>query len=98
IKEQQLGLFADRTSSHYWWANQYRLLLSSLAYTLIETIRRLALKETFMARAQVSTIRLRLLKIGAVILRNTRRVRFLLSSAYPNKALFLHAATKLAPG
>jgi hypothetical protein len=36
IKEQQLGLFADRTSAHYWWANQFRLLLSSLAYTLME--------------------------------------------------------------
>ena len=98
IKEQQLGLFADRTSSHYWWANQLRLLLSSLAYTLIETVRRLALAGTRLARAQVNTIRLRLLKIGAVILRNTRRVRFLLSSAYPDKALFLHAAAKLTPG
>ena len=46
IKEQQLGLFADRTSSHYWWANQFRLLLASLAYVLMEGIRRLALKGT----------------------------------------------------
>ena len=66
IKEQQLGLFADRTSSHYWWANQFRLLLASLAYVLMEGIRRLALKGTKLARAQVTTIRLKLLKIGAV--------------------------------
>ena len=98
IKEQQLGLFADRTSSHYWWANQLRLLLSSLAYTLMEAIRRLALAGTKLARAQVGTIRLRLLKIGAVILRNTRRIRFLLSSTYPEKALFLQVAAALRPG
>jgi len=98
IKEQQLGLFADRTSCHRWWANQFRLLLSSLAYTLLEAIRRLGLKGTELERAQATTIRLKLLKIGAVILRNTRRVRFLLSSAYPNKDLFVHAVLHLAPG
>ncbi len=43
IKESQLDLFADRTSCHHWWPNQLRLLLSSLAYTLLEAIRRLAL-------------------------------------------------------
>ncbi len=83
IKEQQLGLFADRTSCHAWWPNQFRLLLSSLAYGLLETIRRLALKGTELARAQVTTLRLKLLKVGAVMVRNTRRIRFLLSSAYP---------------
>ena len=46
IKEQQLDLFADRTSCHKWWPNQFRLLLSSLAYTLLETIRRIGLKGT----------------------------------------------------
>ena len=97
IKEQQLGLFADRTSSHYWWANQFRLLLASLAYVLMEGIRRLALKGTKLARAQVTTIRLKLLKVGAVILRNTRRVRFLLSSAYPHQQLFLKVAARLRP-
>jgi len=86
IKEQQLGLFADRTSAHHWWANQFRLLLSSLGYVLMESIRRVALKGTELARAQMSTLRLKLLKIGAVILRNTRRIRFLLSSAYPYQA------------
>jgi len=97
IKEQQLDLFADRTSCHKWWANQFRLLLSSLAYTLIETIRRVGLKGTDMARAQAGTIRLKLLKIGAVIVRNTRRVRVHLSSACPDKALFMLAAAKLTP-
>ncbi|OOG23936.1 IS1380 family transposase [Thioalkalivibrio denitrificans] len=97
IKEQQLDLFADRTSCHAWWANQFRLLLSSLAYTLLEAIRRLALKGTQLASAYVGTIRLKLLKIGAVITRNTRRVRFLLSSAYPYQRLFAHVAAKLHP-
>ncbi len=97
IKEQQLGLFADRTSCHAWWPNQFRLLLSSLAYTLLEAIRRLALHSTELANAYVSTIRLKLLKIGAVITRNTRRIRFLLSSAYPYQRLFAHVAARLHP-
>jgi len=97
IKEQQMGLFADRTSAHEWWANQFRVLLSGLAYMLLEGIRRTALKGTKLARAQATTIRLKLLKIGAVILRNTRRIRFLLSSAYPDKALFVQVAERLRP-
>lgn len=95
IKEQQLYLFADRTSCHDWQANQFRLLLSSLAYILIEGIRRLALKGTKLAKAQCGTIRLKLLKVGAVIIKNTRRIRFMLSSAYPYKDLFLHVAHQL---
>jgi hypothetical protein len=59
IKEQQLGLFSDRTSCHYWWPNQFRLLLSSCAYVLVEALRRLGLKATELARAQLSTIRLK---------------------------------------
>jgi hypothetical protein len=98
IKEQQLDLFADRTSCHKWWPNQFRLLLSSLAYALIEAIRRLALKNTAMARAQARTIRLKLLKIGAVILRNTRRVRLHLSTACPDKELFCLVAERLKTG
>lgn len=98
IKEQQLDLFADRTSCHKWWPNQFRLLLSSLAYTLIETVRRVALNGSDMARAQAGTIRLKLLRIGAVILRNTRRVRVLLSSACPDQDLFRVAAERLKPG
>ena len=88
IKEQQLGLFADRTSCHGWWANQFRLLLSSAAYVLVETIRRVGLCDSELARAQVTTIRLKVLKIGAVILRNTRRIRLFFSSAYPYQQLF----------
>ena len=96
--KEQLQLFADRTSAHRWWPNQFRLLLSSLAYVLLETIRRLGLKGTELAQAQVATIRLKLLKIGALIVRNTRRVRFLLSSAYPYQPLFWLVAARLKPG
>ena len=98
IKEQQLDLFADRTSCHDWWPNQFRLIASSLAYSLIEAIRRLALKGTEMARAQAGTIRLKLLRIGAVVIRNTRRVTLHLSTACPDKALFHLAAVRLKPG
>ena len=96
IKEQQLDLFADRRSCTKWWANQFRLLLSSLAYVLLETIRRRGLKGTELARAQCGTIRLKLLKIGAVIRRNTRRVYFHLSSACPDQELFWRVARRLA--
>jgi hypothetical protein len=96
IKEQQLGLFADRTSCRRWWANQFRLLLSSCAYVLVEAIRRLGLHGTELARAQVATIRLKLFKIGTVILRNTRRIRLLFSSAYPHQDLFRHVGQRLS--
>ena len=97
IKEQQLDLFAGRTSCHRWWPNQFRLLLSSLAYMLLEAIRRLALQGTELANAYVGTLRLKLLKVGAVILRNTRRIRFLLSSACPHQRMFFLVADRLAP-
>lgn len=95
IKEAQLGLFADRTSCHYFNANQFRLLLSSLAYILTERLRALALAGTEFAKLQASTLRVKLLKIGAVIVRNTRRVRVLLSSAFPYQAIFIAAAHAL---
>ena len=63
-----------------------------------ETIRRLALHDTELAHAQVGTLRLKLLKIGAIILRNTRRIRFLLSSTFPYQNLFYAAAKRLVPG
>ena len=63
-----------------------------------ETIRRLALHDTELAHAQVGTLRLKLLKIGAIILRNMRRIRFLLSSAFPYQNLFYAAAKQLVPG
>ena len=95
IKEAQLGLFADRTSCHYFAANQFRLLLSSLAYVLVERLRAIALAGTAFAQLQATTLRAKLLKIGAVIVRNTRRVRVMLSSAYPYQPIFRHAALAL---
>lgn len=96
IKEQQLELFADRTSCHKWWPNQFRMILSSLAYTLIEYIRDKFLEGTELATAQVRTIRLKLFKIGGVIIRNTRRIKFLLSSSYPYQHLWGTIMKKLA--
>ena len=96
IKDQQLGLFADRASSSDFHANQYRLLLSGLAHTLIEGMRRMALSATELARASPDTIRLTLFKIGAVVLPNTRRVRLLMSRSHPNQALFRRVAAALA--
>ena len=97
IKEQQLDLFSDRTSAHKWWTNQFRMLLSAYAYVLMHTIRRLGLQGTELARAQCNTIRLKLLKIGAVITRNTRRVRLHLATACPHQDLFWLVAERLAP-
>ena len=98
IKEQQLALFADRTSSSKWWTNQYRVLLAALAYTLLETMRRTALRGTHLARAQCQTLRLRLLKIGAVVTRNTRTVAVRLSSACPDQAVFRLLVHRLTAG
>lgn len=98
IKEIKRGMFSDRTSCHKWWPNQLRLIFSSMAYILRESMRRIALKNTELATAQCETIRLRLYKIGAMILRNTRRIRFLLSSSYPKQTLFFETANKLCPG
>ncbi len=97
IKEQQLHLFSDRTSCRKWWANQFRLLLSSLAYILLERMRATVLNGTKLARAQSQTIRLKLIKIGAVITRNTRRIRIHLSSSYPDAELFWLIAQRLTP-
>ena len=98
IKEQQLALFADRTSSSKWWTNQYRVLLAALAYTLLETIRRTALRGTHLARAQCQTLRLRLLKIGAVVTRNTRTVAIRLSSSCPDQSVFRLLVQRLTAG
>jgi len=95
IKEQPLGLFADRTSCHGWWANQLRLLLSSAADVLIENIRRVGRHGTELCKAQVATIRLKLLKIGTVIVRNTRRIRLLFTSAYPHAGLLRTVLARL---
>lgn len=88
IKEVQLSLFGDRTSCHEYWPNQMRVLFTSIAYILLERLKSLGLKGTDLAKAQTGTIRLRLLKIGAVITANTRRIRFSLSEHYPDQELF----------
>lgn len=89
IKEQQLGLFADRTSCHDFVANQFRVLLSAAAYLLLDHLRRQALAETELAQAQVDTIRLKLLKIGARVVCSVRRVVIHLAEGYPLKDLFI---------
>ena len=90
IKEQ-MCLFAYRLSTEEMKGNQLRLYLSALAYTLVEALRRLALKGTEWAEAQVDTIRLKLLKIGAVARIGVRRVPLQLSSAYRWKDLYARA-------
>lgn len=95
IKEQQLGLFAGRTSCQHFVANQFRLLLSSFAYVLIQTLRRIGLAGTELATAQVGTIRSKLLKVGAVVITSVRRIVLQLSSAYPLKALFQTVVNRL---
>jgi hypothetical protein len=90
IKEQ-MCLFADRLSTDEMKGNQLRLYFSALAYTLIEALRRLGLKGTAWAETQVDTIRLKLLKIGAIVRVSVRRVLLQLSSAYPWKDLYAHA-------
>ena len=97
IKEAQLDLFGRRASCHRFWANQLRLLLAALAYTLMINLRRHALAGTELAQACTATIRVKLLKIAAAVLRNTRRVRVLLASSHPMRAVFASAAQALAP-
>ena len=87
IKEQ-MCLFADRLSTKQMHSNQLRLYFSALAYTLMEALRRLGLKATEWAQAQVDTIRLKLLKIGTVVRVSVRRVLLQFSSSYPWQAIF----------
>jgi hypothetical protein len=95
IKEQQLDLFADRTSCHVMQANQLRLYLSSFAYVLFNEFRRLLLKGTRFARARAGTIRRKLFKIGALVQVSVRRFWIHFSSAYPYQTLFELAYTRL---
>jgi hypothetical protein len=95
VKEQQLGLFADRTSCHRFMANQFRVLLSAAAYVLVEHLRRVALAGTELARAQVTRIRLDLFKIGARVTESVRRIVLHLASACPFKEVFTLAAQRL---
>jgi len=95
IKEQQLGLFADRTSCHEFVPNQFRVMLSAAAYVLLQHLRQTALAETELAEAQVTTIRLKLLKIGGLLKRSARRIVLHLASGCPQQQLFRLIAAKL---
>jgi hypothetical protein len=88
IKECQLDLFADRTSTHTMRANQLRLWLSSMAYVLISALRRIALTTTRFADATCGAIRLKLLKIGAQVRISVRRIKFSMASAFPYTDVF----------
>ena len=88
IKEQQLSLFADRTSTSEMRANQLRLYFSSIAYVLVQTLRQLGLKDTPLAKAQCDTIRLKLFKVGARIRVSVRKVWISFSESYPYADLF----------
>lgn len=97
IKETQLDLFGTRASSHRFLANWLRVMFAALAYTLMHRLRAIALTNTELARATAATIRVRLLKIGAAVIRNSRRVRILFASHHPMRETFLIAAQALAP-
>ena len=98
IKEQQLDLFADRTSCHRFLAHQFRLLLSSAADVLVQALRRTALAGTELAGARVGTIRLKLLKVAARVVVSVRRVVFHLSRSYPSQRLFTRAWDRVIGG
>ena len=95
IKEAQVGLFATRTSCQHFQGNQLRVLLAALGYCLIERLRALALQGTVLATAQVDTLRIKLLKVAAVVTRNTRRIRLYLASNWPSAEIFAHAMLQL---
>jgi hypothetical protein len=95
IKEQQLCLFADRTSTHHLSSNQVRLWFSSVAYVLLNELRRLGLTGTDLAQARCDTIRTKLLKIGAQVKVTVRRVWVHLASSYPYASLFTQVLGQL---
>jgi hypothetical protein len=89
IKEQQLYLFADRTSSATMKANQLRLYFSSLAYVLMNELRTQGLQGTELAQAQCHTIRLKLFKIGARVRISVRRIYVSMATGYPYQNTFI---------
>jgi hypothetical protein len=95
IKECQLDLFADRTSTASLSANQLRLWFASLAYVLVTALRRMALQRTELAQATAGTIRLKLLKLGALVTVSVRRVKVAIASACPMKGVFATAHRRL---
>ena len=96
IKEQQLDLFADRTSTATMRANQLRLWFASMAYVLVSRLREVGLAGTELANATAGTIRLKLLKIGAWVQISVRRVRIAMASGCPYQAVFAHAYRAIA--
>ena len=95
IKECQLDLFADRTSAATMRANQLRLWFASVAYVLLCALRRIGLAHTQFADATCGTIRLKLLKLGALVPISVRRIKVAIASACPMKDLFTHALQRL---
>lgn len=96
LKEQQLDLFSDRTSNHYFDDNQLRLWFSSFAYVLLNLLREALLHHTKLANARVGTIRTQLLKVGALIQISVRRIHLAMHSSFPNRELFCLAHQRLA--
>ena len=95
IKECQLDLFADRTSAATMRANQLRLWFASMAYVLLCALRRIALHHTQFAKATCGTIRLKLLKIGALVRTSVRRIKFAMASGCPYQRDFARAHAQL---
>jgi hypothetical protein len=91
IKECQMDLFADRTSTGTMKANQLRLWFASMAYVLLESLRRIALQATDLANASCGTIRRKLFKIGALVTISVRRIKLAMASGCPYKAAFATA-------
>jgi hypothetical protein len=96
IKEQQLDLFADRTSTATMRANQLRLWFASMAYVLVNRLRELALAGTALANATAGTLRLKLFKIGALVKLSVRRVKIAMASGCPYQDVFAHAYDALS--
>ena len=95
IKEQQLGLFADRTSAAAMRANQLRLYFASFAYVLMHALRRLGAEGTELARAQCTTLRLKLLKVGVRVKITMRRVWLSYAQSYPYAEIFTRVLENL---
>ena len=97
IKECQLDLFGDRTSTAAFKASQLRLWFASLAYVLVTALRRLALAGTELEHATAGTIRLKLLKLGALVTVSVRRIEIAIAPATPLKPVFAAAQARLCP-
>ncbi|MEQ8995860.1 MAG: transposase, partial [Coleofasciculus sp. B1-GNL1-01] len=95
IKEQQLDLFADRTSTQTFQSNQLRLWLSSMAYVLMQAFRYHGLNKTFLSKATVGTIRLNFLKLGAIIMVSVRRIVIAISSSCPYQEILAIAHSRI---